>query len=141
MPSQFTAREVERQLGVPADRIAVCSPGAPDWTARERPPDDGYMLFFGTLEPRKNVGGLLDAYERLVATPARPRCAAELVLAGKATEAARPWLERLARPPLAGRVRHIGYVDPAIAAGAVRGARCWCSRRSRKDSACRCSRR
>jgi len=29
-------------------------------------PANGYILFFGTLEPRKNVGGLLDAYERLL---------------------------------------------------------------------------
>ena len=40
------------------------------------------MLFFGTLEPRKNVGGLLDAYERLLA-PATPTICRELVLAGQ----------------------------------------------------------
>ena len=60
-------REVERQLGVAGDRIAICPPGAPDWTPRQGPPANGYILFFGTLEPRKNVGGLLDAYERLIA--------------------------------------------------------------------------
>ena len=31
-------------------------------------PADGYVLFFGTLEPRKNVGALLDAYERCSCT-------------------------------------------------------------------------
>jgi hypothetical protein len=31
--------------------------------ARRRP--TAAMLFLGTLEPRKNVGGLLDAWERL----------------------------------------------------------------------------
>ncbi len=68
VPSRFTAREVERQLGVAAraDRRSV-PPGAPDWTPRPATPKDGYVLFFGTLEPRKNVGGLLDAYERLLA--------------------------------------------------------------------------
>ena len=70
VPSAFTAAEVERRLGVPRDRIAVCPPGAPDWTPRAAAPKDGYVLFFGTLEPRKNVGGLLDAYERLVTGPA-----------------------------------------------------------------------
>jgi glycosyltransferase involved in cell wall biosynthesis len=61
----------------------------------------------GTLEPRKNVGGLLDAYERLLEdVPDAP----DLVLVGRATRAAAPWLERVKRPPLAGRARHLGYV-------------------------------
>jgi glycosyltransferase involved in cell wall biosynthesis len=108
--SQFTAMEVERELGVSSDRITVCRPGAPDWTARTETPAKGYVLFLGTLEARKNVGGLLDAYEHLVEAG---RDVPELVLAGKVTAAARPWLDRIARPPLAGHVRHIGYVQPA----------------------------
>lgn len=132
VPSQFTATEVERQLGVAAERIAICPPGAPDWAPRHPnagaalgappragPPSDGYVLFFSTLEPRKNVGGLLDAYERLVGRKAVP----DLVLAGKATAEARPWLERIKRPPLAGHVRHIGYVEPADRQALYSGAR------------------
>jgi glycosyltransferase involved in cell wall biosynthesis len=119
VPSHFTAGEVERQLGVAAARIAVCPPGAPDWAPRETTPPGGYILFFSTLEPRKNVGGLLDAYERLVDQKGLP----SLVLAGNATEEARPWLERIARPPLAGHVRHIGYVEPADRQALYAGAR------------------
>ncbi len=121
VPSQFPAREVERQLGVGAERIAICPPGAPDWTPREAPAEDAYILFFSTLEPRKNVVGLLDAYERLLLGPAIS--VPDLVLAGKATEEARPWLDRLRRAPLAGRVRHIGYVDPAGRQALYAGAR------------------
>lgn len=112
VPSRFTAGEVERLLDVPADRITVCSPGAPEWKPRNTAPEKGYILFLGTLEPRKNVGTLLDAYERLLAR-ADLETVPELVLAGRATEAASDWLRRLSHPPLAGRVRHIGYVDPA----------------------------
>jgi len=124
VPSAFTAGDVERRLEVPRDRIAVCPPGAPDWTPRASPPADGYVLFFGTLEPRKNVGGLLDAYERLLAGPADagPHVP-DLVLAGKATDESRPWLDRLARAPLLGRARHIGYVDPAKRRALYEGAR------------------
>jgi glycosyltransferase involved in cell wall biosynthesis len=118
--SEFTARSVERQFGVPPDRISVCLPGAPDWPPRESPPaDGGYVLFFGSLEPRKNVGGLLDAYERLLA---RRRDLPPLILAGRATAESRPWLERIARPPLEGIVRHVGYVDPARRRDLYRGA-------------------
>ena len=110
--SRFTAGEVERRLGVPSERISVCTPGAPEWPPRSHPRPDGYLLFFGTLEPRKNLGGLLDAYERLLAG-SRPPGVPDLVLAGRATPAAQRWLERIGRPPLAGRVRHLGYIDPA----------------------------
>jgi glycosyltransferase involved in cell wall biosynthesis len=109
--SRFTADEVRRRLDVPSDHIMVCPPGAPPWSPSETPPaDGGYVLFFGTLEPRKNVGGLLEAYERIV----RRRAGfPPLVLAGKAGLEAKPWLARLGQAPLAGRVRHIGYVNPA----------------------------
>jgi glycosyltransferase involved in cell wall biosynthesis len=128
VPSRFTAGEVMRTLGVPADRIAVCPPGAPDWAPRAAPPADGYVLYFGTLEPRKNVGALLDAYERLLtgangALRLEPGDIPDLVLAGSATAAARPWLNRIAHPPLKGRVRHIGYVEPADRQELYAGAR------------------
>jgi glycosyltransferase involved in cell wall biosynthesis len=131
VPSQYTAREVEQRLDVPADRISVCPHGRPEWTPRALPPaDGGYVLFLGTLEPRKNVGGLLDAWERLADHRAPEggshvprRTLPELVLAGKATDDARPWLDRIARPPLAGLVRHVGYVDPARRRQLYEGAR------------------
>jgi glycosyltransferase involved in cell wall biosynthesis len=106
--SQFTAGEVERRLGVSRGRITICSPGAPRWQPRPRPPVDGPILFMGTLEPRKNVGLLLRAYARLLAAlPSAP----PLLLAGSATEAAGPWLEAINQPPLAGHVQHLGYVQ------------------------------
>ena len=119
VPSAYTAGEVERLLGVPRDRIAICPAGAPGWTPRPTAPKDGYVLFFGTLEPRKNVGGLLDAWEQLLTGPRLP----ELVLAGRATDEAAPWLDRIGRPPLLGTVRHIGYVDDRDRRALYEGAR------------------
>jgi glycosyltransferase involved in cell wall biosynthesis len=117
--SAFTADEVERRLGVPRDRISICSPGAPDWPRRTAEPADGYILFLGTLEPRKNVGALLDAYERLLAR--RPDAPA-LVLAGGQPADAAPLLARAAAAPFAGRVRLPGYVAPGDRLGLYRGA-------------------
>ncbi len=105
--SHHVASQVQRILGVEPERIALVEPGAPPWPPRASGPLNGYILFIGTLEPRKNVGMLLDAFERLVA-----RTSASLVLAGKATPSATAWIERINRPPLAGRVRHLGYVKP-----------------------------
>ncbi len=103
-------RLVTQQLGVPADRVYVCRPGAPAWRSLGRAPNiprAGCVLFVGTLEPRKNVGVLLDAYARLLQR--RPG-APPLVIAGRETPEAAEWLRRIAEPPLAGRVRHLGYV-------------------------------
>ena len=121
--SEHVGAEVRRVLDVDAKKIAVVSPGAPPWTPRAAAPANGYVLFVGTLEPRKNIGVLLDAYEELLTRSLSRRSpeggggarqpAPELVLAGKATSAARPWLARIARAPLAGKVRHLGYVDNA----------------------------
>jgi len=93
-------------------------------------------LFFSTLEPRKNVAGLLDAYERLIAddSPAacregnrtdvgRPAGVPDLVLAGRPTEDAQPWLDRIGREPLKRRVRHIGYVAQTDRQALYEGAR------------------
>lgn len=101
---------IVEHLGVPGDRVYVCPPGIPTWERLGHAPHvpaDGYILFVGTLEPRKNVGALLDAYELLLRRrPASP----SLVLAGRATTEAAPWVDRIARAPLAGRVRYLGYV-------------------------------
>jgi glycosyltransferase involved in cell wall biosynthesis len=118
--SRFTAGEVQRLLGVPAERISICSPGGPGWPPRGRRPNDGYVLFFGTLEPRKNLGALLDAYELLAA---RRATLPQLLVAGKPTEQSAPWLQRIARAPLSRHVRHVGYVEPDQRRGLYEGAR------------------
>jgi glycosyltransferase involved in cell wall biosynthesis len=109
VPSPHTAAETIERLGVPRDRVVISPPGVPEWRdpIAGRPAADGYVLFMGTLERRKNIGGLLEAYGRLVAhKPATPK----LVLAGSAGAEAQPWLDAIARPPLAGHVEHLGYV-------------------------------
>jgi glycosyltransferase involved in cell wall biosynthesis len=107
--SDFAARDVIDTFGLDPSRVVVCPAGAPRWKRVTRRPDRGYLLFLGTLEPRKNIGGLLDAYERLLA---HRKDAPDLWIAGGARASAARWIERAARPPLAGRVKMLGYVDP-----------------------------
>jgi glycosyltransferase involved in cell wall biosynthesis len=106
--SAHTAGDVHQRLDVPRGSITVCRCGAPHWPPRSGVPDEGPILFVGTLEPRKNLGGLLDAYERLLSSR---REIPELLLVGRATPAAAAWLARIDTPPLSGHVRHLGYVD------------------------------
>jgi glycosyltransferase involved in cell wall biosynthesis len=111
--SESTAALVVERLNVQRERVFVARSGVPAWVrgARATPRrPDGPLLFLGTLEPRKNVGALLDAYEILCA---RRTDLPRLVLAGRVTPQASGWLERLARAPFAGRVEVPGYVPEA----------------------------
>jgi len=107
--SDYTAGQIRSKLGVDDDRVTICPVGAPAWEPiQDREPAAGsHVLFMGTIEPRKNVGTLLRAYSELIA---RNPDAPPLVLAGRLAPACQPLLDELARPPLAGRVRFLGYV-------------------------------
>jgi len=122
--SNHSAHSITEELGVPSEKVAVCRPGVPRWITervalgRDSPPG-GYILFVGTLEPRKNVAGLLDAYERLLSRwPDAPR----LVLAGRQTPAADAWIARATGPEFKGRVEVRGYIPDSARASTYLGA-------------------
>jgi glycosyltransferase involved in cell wall biosynthesis len=121
--STHSASGISRELGVSDANIAVCRPGVPRWiTARAvavPPQSGGYVLFVGTLEPRKNVAGLLEAYQRLLS---RWADAPRLVLAGRHTPAAQPWIERAADRVFRGQVEFRGYIDAGDRASTYLGA-------------------
>ena len=122
-PSAYTKRLVAEHLGVAPERIYVCSPGAPTWRTLGRAPtvpSDGYLLFLGTLEPRKNVEVLLDAYVELLS---RARHVPRLLIAGGASPDARPWLDRMAQDPLRTHVSYKGYITQDQREGLYAGAR------------------
>lgn len=112
--STYAAELVAGRLQVPRERITATPLGAPPWarSVRQSRADSlgSSILFIGTLEPRKNLGLLLDAYAALVTarTDTPP-----LVIAGRVTPEAQPWLSRLEVAPLAGRVSLRGYVSDA----------------------------
>lgn len=120
--TQYGRSQIVERLGVANERIYVCPPGAPVWRTLGRQPNvpsDGCILFIGTLEPRKNVGALLDAYQQLLDRRELPR----LVLAGRATAAASTWLGRIHSRPLSDHVTHIGYVHADAREDLYRSAR------------------
>ncbi|HET7217209.1 MAG TPA: glycosyltransferase family 1 protein [Vicinamibacterales bacterium] len=106
--SEYTAAKIRSRLSVPAESIAICPPGAPAWRPANRYQPRGPILFVGTIEPRKNIGRLLDAYATLLElVPDAPG----LMLAGKAAPSTADVMARLAHPPFSGRVTHVGYVS------------------------------
>lgn len=79
----------------------------------------GYVLYVGTLEPRKNVAALLTAYERL---PRALRGRYPLVLAGDKGWGSGNLLHRIERGQRQGWLCYLGFVTesalPALYAGA-----------------------
>jgi glycosyltransferase involved in cell wall biosynthesis len=108
--SEYTAGKIRAHLALDQPTISICPPGAPAWTPIARRAPAGHILFMGTVEPRKNVTALLRAYAMLIAR--RPDVP-ELAIAGKVAPACQSVLDEIAKPPLAGRVRHVGYVSGA----------------------------
>jgi len=71
--SDFTARDVAERLGVPRERLHTAYPGVDGGFAPEgeRAQLDGpYVLTVATLEPRKNLGSLIEAHRLLGGEPA-----------------------------------------------------------------------
>lgn len=127
--SESTRRDAIDILDLAPERVTVIHPGVPDsyfevtaaevLAARQRLAlEKPYVLFVGTIEPRKNVPLLLDAWAAL---PPGLREEFELVLAGPVGWADRVTVARL-RAGQEG-VRYLGYVGevdlPGLTAGAV----------------------
>jgi len=127
--SESTKRDVVGLLDLDSDKVWVIHSGVAEAFFRvtgdqaqraveryrlERP----YVLFVGTIEPRKNVDTLLDAYAGL---PERVRSEVDLVVAGPAGWAAEQTQRRLEAGE--GGVRYLGYVPeedlPGLTAGAA----------------------
>lgn len=72
---------------------------------------DHYCLFTGSIEPRKNIETLLDAYERL---PLALRLAIPLVISGFEGWSTAGLYQRFERAENAGWLHYLGYVKSAV---------------------------
>lgn len=122
--SRTTAERIVRLLGVPEERIAVVYHGvapafAPQPEAVRRAAvaqllgaADPFVLFVGTLEPRKNLLRLLDAWEAARGRGWLPM-QAHLVLVGRPGWLAGPLLSRLDQMPADQQVHLCGALHHA----------------------------
>ena len=118
--SENTRRDAMRLLDLPREKIEVIYSGVSDafFDAKPRPVERPYALFVGTIEPRKNIETLLDAWQLLKPSL---REEFELLIAGPEGWGAEKTVARLrsGQPP----VRYLGYVPedelPSLTAGAA----------------------
>lgn len=117
--SAHTRDDAVRLLDLDPARIRVihCGVAPAFFDAAPRPAARPYVLFVGTLEPRKNIAALLDGWALL---PADLREAFDLLLAGPQGWGHADIAARLrAAPP---GVRYLGYVPEAELPGLTAGA-------------------
>lgn len=129
--SEFTRREMVQLLGIREDRITVI-PLAPRaifqprpagkvaaWLTRNRYPAH-YILYVGTIEPRKNLANVLSAYAGL---PSATRRQWALVVVGMSGWGDEDLNELARRYRIVEQVQWAGYVDDAALAWLYAGAK------------------
>ncbi len=130
-PSEFTKRELMALAGVAADRITVVplaprEPFCPQSSAtvaavrRRLSLPAEFLLFVGTMEPRKNIDGLLEAYAQLDAAGRRRF---PLVLVGAAGWGVEGLWERAAGLGIQETLLPLGYVSEEDLAAIYTAAR------------------
>jgi alpha-1,3-rhamnosyl/mannosyltransferase len=130
--SENSRRDAERILRLNPRKMTVIYPGVPDSYFNVGQPESEaaagalnlptpYFLFVSTIEPRKNLDGLLSAWLSL---PAGFRRSHALVVAGMPGWKSATTLKRL-RQLVAEEsgVRYLGYVPEPLMAGLTAGAR------------------
>lgn len=117
--SQYTKDSVVRTYGRAADDISVVHHGVD--RARFQTPDsrfqtadaevrarhnlpERWILFVGALQPRKNITGLLAAYERLLTMPQAKNFVPDLVLVSGGGWKEQPLVARIRRSPARVRI-------------------------------------
>lgn len=118
--SNAGAEEIVEHFGVRPDRVRVIPLGVDAKLFVPGPPEatrstiarlglrEGYFLFVGTLQPRKNIQGLLAAYASL---PEHVRRDRQLVIAGRVGWDADELQDELLRQRAAGRCIWLEYAD------------------------------
>lgn len=129
--SEFSRQEIHRYLEVPLEKIRVVYNGVELGHYRPRPEEEiravqerfgiagSYILYLGTLEPRKNIETLIKAYQAL---RQEVNSAPQLVLAGKKGWMYDSIFGLIKKYELTDDVVFTGYVDedevPALMSGA-----------------------
>jgi len=117
--SEATKSELVRWLGVAPERVVVTydaceerfapsDPTAIEAFRRRAGLPERFILFVSTLEPRKNVPTLLDAYARIAASTDAP-----LIIGGSKGWLYEPIFAKVEALGLSDRVRFVGFIDGA----------------------------
>lgn len=130
--SEFTKNEITDLFGYPGDRVAVVPNGVSQAFYPRAEGEFGstlrayglrsgrYFLSVATIEPRKNIDSILDAYEFL---PKNMQSEYPLVICGTSGWKSESTMDRIENMSRTGNVRYLGFVGeedkPLLYAGAT----------------------
>ena len=114
--SENTRQDAIRMLGISPDRITTIYSGIPPEYFDAKPVRRAkpYALYVGSIEPRKNLETLLDAWKRL---PGELREQFDLVIAGPMG-----WAPEATKQRIRAETTYLGYVPEADLPGLTAGA-------------------
>jgi len=126
--SDFSKSEILKYINIPEEKIEVIYPGVslPTEVKLKRNEDDilkkyslskKYILYVGTIEPRKNLEGLIKAYKLLLSDD-KYKNKYDLVIVGKLGWKYETFFKTLENLDLQDKVKRLGYIPdeelPAI---------------------------
>lgn len=118
--SQSTANDLHRQFKVKRDKVSVIYEGVThlkpptklavrQYVKRWKLPDR-YLLYIGTLEPRKNIAGLIQAFDQLAVRHPKRYAGIQLVIAGAKGFRFQDNYQAIQQAK-SGGIRYLGYVS------------------------------
>lgn len=118
--SEFSKGEICKIYGFPSEKVVVTYPGYDEkrFNAKVKPNKKygEYLLFLGTLQPRKNIERLIEAYTSL-------NLDCKLVIAGMKDEGRGGWMNEKIKS--SGKVIVTGYLPDEELPGLYAGARAY----------------
>ncbi|KKP59431.1 MAG: Glycosyl transferase, group 1 [Candidatus Magasanikbacteria bacterium GW2011_GWC2_34_16] len=119
-PSENTKRDLINLYDINPDKIKVIYPGlASTFVANNTQPVDlvktkynlpeKFILFLGTIEPRKNINGLIEAFEQSYSKLPAPH---SLVIAGAPGWRNKNIYNKAQSSPLKDKIKFINYINP-----------------------------
>ncbi len=127
--SEFSKKEIIEHYKYPKDDIVVTYPGfksnLKSQISKLQPKtrkltDERYILFVGTIQPRKNIVRLIEAFEKLDDNKTK------LVMVGKKGWLFEPILERIKRSPKILSIIYRNFVDNTELTALYANAACFC---------------
>lgn len=121
--SQATAQDITRQFHLPKQRVSVIHEGIAQTksisklTARRHLKpyhlSERYFVYIGTLEPRKNIAGIINAFDSIACSKFKRYKDIQLILAGQKGYHFEDTYNTI-QGAKCGRIRYIGYVSDAV---------------------------
>jgi len=114
-PSENTKRDVVEYYGIDKNKIKVLYPGISSIQNEQRAIKNKYdlpknfILFLGTIEPRKNIIGLIEAFENSYSLLSTPH---SLIIAGAPGWNNKDIFNRINQSKYKEYIKFIDYVDP-----------------------------